>query len=309
MQNKTQDFMIKGNIFNIIRCSLNDGYGIRTVVYFKGCNLRCKWCHNPEGLTAKRQIMFYAHKCINCGRCINICPKLCHKMDNGMHIINFKNCILCGKCVEICPDNALQLMGKEYLAEELLAEINKDKAYYFETGGVTFSGGECLLQIDFLQEILYLCKEKGINTALETAISVPWENIERILPLVDMFIVDLKIMDSEIHKKYIGKDNFLILENIKKLSYEHNNIRIRIPLIPQINDNDDNLTKSCEFINSIGSGIKEIELLKYNNLAESKYKAIDIPYTVFSKESQNDIDYKKKKDICRTILNNNIKVI
>ena len=170
--------LIKATIFDIVRGSYVDGPGIRTTVFFKGCNLKCKWCHNPESQSPKKQVLFYKDKCTGCGTCKVVCP------------YNFNECDFCGKCALLCPNNAREICGKEYTVEEVLTEILKDKDYYCKTGGVTFSGGECMLQIDFLLEILKQCKQNGIHTAVDTAGNVPWDNFQRIIPYVDLFLYD-----------------------------------------------------------------------------------------------------------------------
>ena len=197
---------MKATIFDIERNSHVDGPGIRTIVFFKGCNLRCTWCHNPESQSGKQQMMFYKDKCKGCGKCKEFCPN------------HLENCDLCGNCTFYCPVDARKVCGKEYAVDEVFAEIIKDKSYYDNSGGgVTFSGGECMLQIDFLAEILKKCKENGIHTAVDTAGHIPFERFEKILPHTDLFLYEIKMFDSEMHKKYVGVDNELILENLKKM--------------------------------------------------------------------------------------------
>lgn len=284
---------VSATITNISRGSLHDGPGIRTVVYFKGCGLSCKWCHNPETLSPQKQILYIKSKCIHCGKCVELCPQH-HKIQGNDMAFLREGCAACGKCAAGCPSLALSLCGEEKTVPELFEEIIKDQHYYTESGGgVTFSGGECLLHSQFIAEIAKICKDNKIHTAVESAFYVPWENVEKVLPFVDLFFADLKIPDPEKHRKFTGQDNSLIIENITKLSNEHSNIILRIPVILGVNDSDDDINAFAEIINTFGEGIKEIELLKYNHLAESKYDIVGKDYTKFADRSQTDEEMKK----------------
>ena len=252
---------MKATIFDIERNSYVDGPGIRTTVFFKGCNLKCRWCHNPESQSPKPQMMFYKDKCKGCGKCKEICPTP-------------NRCTLCGKCTIYCPVDARKVCGREYTVDEVFAEVIKDKAYYDNSGGgVTFSGGECMLQIDFLAEILKKCKENGIHTAVDTAGHIPFESFEKILPYTDLFLYDIKIFDSQKHKQYVGVSNELILENLKKLFERKAKLWIRIPIIPDVNDSIEEIQKIKDFLKTIGTAQK-IELLPYHAMGENKYRAI-----------------------------------
>ena len=265
---------VKPLIFSITRTSLHDGNGIRTVVYFKGCNMRCRWCHNPEGLCKEKQIIFSASKCIGC----NICTSICPNVNTG--IVDRSECIACGRCTEACPVNALSVAGKDMSEDDIMQVVLKDREYYEKSGGgVTFSGGECLLYPDFLASLLKRCKKEKIHTLVESAFNVPWENIEKVIPYTDMFYVDIKHMDSKVHKQYTGCPNNLILENLEKLSLCTKNFLIRTPVIPRVNDDSENILKTEEFANRLGVGT---ERLKYNNLAGSKYESLSMPYEDFS---------------------------
>lgn len=285
-------------ITNISRCSLHDGPGVRTVIYFKGCALRCKWCHNPETLSARKQILYTATKCIHCGKCLALCPEH-HKISGDEMVFLREGCTLCGKCVENCPSLALNLCGEEKTVNELLEEIQKDAHYYYSSGGgVTFSGGECLLYPEFVSQIAQKCKESGIHTAVESAFFVPWENIERVLPFIDLLFADLKIPDPKKHLEYTGKDNKLIIDNIQMLSNKHDNIILRIPVIPGVNDTEKDLDGFAKIVKSFGSGIKGIELLKYNNLAEAKYIFTGKEYVKFADRSQT---YEEMTKLCSVL--------
>jgi pyruvate formate lyase activating enzyme len=222
-------------------------------------------------------MMFYKDKCTLCGKCKEICPSK-------------DNCTLCGKCTLYCPVDARKVCGREYTVDEVFTEIIKDKAFYDNSdGGVTFSGGECMLQVDFLLEILKKCKENGIHTAVDTAGYVPFESFEKILPFTDLFLYDIKAFDSEVHKKYVGVSNGLILENLKKLFENNAKIWVRIPIIPTVNDSLDEMKKIKDFLDNSGKPEK-IELLPYHAMGENKYKAIGVTGVTFeapSVESMN----------------------
>ena len=254
--------MNKAIFFDIQRNSFVDGPGIRTAVFFKCCNLKCDWCHNPVSQSAKPQMMFYKDKCTGCGKCKSVCP------------YHLEQCELCGKCTLYCPVDARKVCGKEHTVDEVLKEVLKDKAFYETSGGgVTFSGGECMLQIDFLAEILKKCKENGIHTAVDTAGHIPFESFEKILPYTDLFLYDIKIFDSQKHKQYVGVGNELILENLKKLFERKAKLWIRIPIIPDVNDSIEEIQKIKDFLKTIGTPEK-IELLPYHAMGENKYRAI-----------------------------------
>lgn len=258
-------------IFNIERNSFVDGPGIRTVVFFKGCNLKCKWCHNPESWSKKPQMLFYKDKCTGCGACKSVCPN------------RLQACTLCGKCTRFCPNEARQICGKKYTVDEVLAEVKKDKIFYETSGGgVTFSGGECMLQTVFLTELLQKCKENGISTAVDTAGCVPWESFEKILPYTDLFLYDIKCMTTELHKEWTGQDNRLILQNLAKLlRFCPEKVHIRIPLLKDVNDTDKEVEQILAFFNCYGKP-QEVKLLPYHRLGQSKYAAVNVPFVEYA---------------------------
>ena len=265
---------MQGNLFDIQRFSIHDGPGIRTTVFFKGCNLHCAWCHNPESQSSVPQMMFYKNKCIGCGKCKEKCPN------------ELEKCELCGKCTIYCPHDARDICGKEYTVDEVLREILKDKKFYENSGGgVTFSGGECMLQIEFLTELLKSCKENGIHTAVDTAGHVSFETFEKIIPYTDLFLYDVKCFDSEKHKKYTGVPNELILDNLKKLLTTDTAVWVRIPIIPTVNDTAEEMKKIKEYILSCGKP-KKVELLPYHSLGEHKYEALGKNLHSFSVPSE-----------------------
>lgn len=264
----------KGMIFDIQRFSVSDGPGIRTTVFFKGCNLKCVWCHNPESQSSASEMLFYKNKCVNCGKCKELCAN------------SLEKCSLCGKCVIECQAEARTIAGKEYTADEVVRELVKDKRLYENSGGgVTFSGGECMLQTDFLTELLKRCKEEGLHTALDTAGHIPFEYFERIMPYTDLFLYDVKCFDAEIHKRYTGVTNELILENLKKLLHLKTPIWVRIPIIPSVNDSIAEMKKIKSLFDLFGQP-KKIELLPYHAIGNSKYEAMNKEYPIFSVPSK-----------------------
>lgn len=273
---------MNGIIFDIQRSSVVDGPGIRTTVFLKGCNLRCKWCHNPESQSFKHQMMFYKDKCTGCGKCKEVCPN------------NLEKCDFCGKCVLYCPHDARQICGKEYTADEVVKEVAKDKIFYETSGGgVTFSGGECMIQLDFLEEVLKKCKENEIHTAVDTAGNVSWESFERILPYTDLFLYDVKCFSDELHKEGTAVSNKQILENLKKLSESFSgDIIIRIPVIPGFNDSMEELNKIADMLKSIRH--TSVELMPYHRMGENKYTALDMEYTTYEVPPKEKMEEYKK---------------
>lgn len=271
---------MKGMLFDIEHGSFVDGPGIRTTVFFKGCNLRCAWCHNPESQSRKPQMMYYKDKCNGCGKCKEVCKNELIKCD------------LCGKCELYCPQNARKIIGREYSVDEVFDEIVKDKEFIENSdGGITFSGGECMLQIDFLYEILEKCKKEGLHTAVDTAGNVPFEYFEKIMPLTDLFIYDVKAYSSDIYKKWVGVENKLILENLSKLSY-NNKVWVRIPVIPSVNDSEKEMTLIRNFLQN-KSNIEKIELLPFHKMGENKYYALGreyVPFDVPNKEKMEKLN-------------------
>ena len=271
-------------LFDIQRGSLVDGRGVRTTVFFRGCNLRCAWCHNPESQSGEKSIFHYAEKCTRCGKCTLSCA------ENAIVFgkTDYKKCSFCGKCELVCPNEALKLCGRDYSEEELFSVIEKDKAFYESSGGgVTFSGGECMLYLDELKTILKLCKENGIHTAVDTAGNVSWESFDKILPYTDLFLYDIKTMDTEIHKKYIGTGNERILANLKKLFESHANVWIRVPVIGGVNDTIEEMTAIRDFLGIYSP--QKIELLPFHHLGDNKYAALSIDKPNFSTPGEEEM--------------------
>jgi len=262
-------------VFDIQRASFVDGPGIRTTVFFKGCNLRCAWCHNPESQSAVVEMLFHENRCTKCGKCKVMCP------------YSFEKCIFCGRCALYCPRDAREICGKEYTVEEVMREVIKDEAIYESSGGgVTFSGGECMLQIDFLEAVLKACKSRGIHTAVDTAGHLPFDYFERVIPFTDLFLYDVKCFDSEKHEKYTGVGNELILSNLEKLLKTGRDVWVRIPIIPTVNDSEEEMLSIKKYLLSCGYP-ERVELLPYHALGEHKYAALGKNAQIFSAPSED----------------------
>ena len=277
---------VTATIFNISRGSFHDGPGVRTVVYLKGCPLSCAWCHNPEGQNPLPELSYIKRKCIGCGRCVLACPNAALTIDAGLVSVDFSKCLACGACVKACPSGALVLLGEEMSPGQLMETLLRDRVYFERSGGgVTFSGGECLLFPDFMCGILGLCRKAGIHTLIETTMEVSFETLCRVLPLCDMVYVDVKLFDSAAHKAQTGRGNERILKNLGAAAALNENITVRVPLIPGVNDSWENLLKTCEF--ALRCGAKGVEILRYNNLAGGKYEAIGRRMKSFRGEPQS----------------------
>jgi len=279
--------MTIGIIFNIQRYSIHDGPGIRTTVFLKGCPLNCWWCQNPESQLSGQEMLFWGVRCIGCGACSTICPSNAIQIKNGIPVTEKEKCILCGKCTEKCPALAREMIGKKLTTEEVTKEIEKDLVFYEESGGgVTFSGGEPLGQSEFLEGLLNGCREKKIHTAVDISGYISWRILKKIIPKVDLFLYDLKIMDSERHKKYTGVFNEIILENLKKLSSVHNNIFIRFPVIPGINDDYQNIKETGEFLSSLK--IAQVNILPYHYIGIDKYRRLGRNYKLVTTQPPSE---------------------
>ena len=240
-----------GMIFDIQRFSVHDGPGIRTTVFMKGCPLRCRWCHNPEGLSVAPQVQFLQEECIGCGRC------------GGARTES---------AALGCPSGALKILGKEWAPEALLEAVLADREFYEPDGGATFSGGECLLQHRFVAHMLRLLKEQGVHTAVDTCGAVPWEAFEAVLPYCDTFLYDVKTADLDLHKRYTGQDNVQILQNLRELSRRGADLRIRIPVIPGVNDSPDEIRAIGAILAPLS--VRSVTLIPYHTLGKSKYATL-----------------------------------
>lgn len=268
--------MTKVNIVQIKRFAVHDGDGIRTTVFFKGCPLKCLWCHNPETLSLKRQLAFYSHKCVMCGKCKKICS--CHIFSQNTHMIDREKCTVCGKCAAVCPQNALEIFGKEMSTDDICTTLLKDIDFYNESdGGITLSGGECLLQSEACFEILKTMKQNGINTAVDTCGFVPRLAINKVMPYTDTFLYDIKAIDEDVHIKCTGQSNKMILDNLVYLDSCGAKSEIRIPYIPGCNNGQ--INKIGKFLSGLSHVIR-VRVLPYHNYAASKYAALNINNTL-----------------------------
>lgn len=266
---------MKTYITDIQRFSLRDGDGIRTSVFFKGCNMSCPWCHNPETLKNNPELIFYNTKCIGCGKCFEACPAAAHKNIDGNHVIDRDLCTNCGKCTDICYAEALKMCGKEMTVEEIMSQIRQDIPYYKNSGGgVTLSGGEVLCNKEFAMALAKACRKENINVAIESNISFPWEYAKELFDVCDLIMCDIKIFDDEKHKAMTGVSNKNVLENIKRLDELGKPIIVRTPLIPGATDDMENLCAIAYYIKDM-KNLARYEILNFNPLGEGKYKGLD----------------------------------
>ena len=267
-------------ISNLQRFSLDDGPGIRTTVFFKGCNLRCAWCHNPECISGGHTLQLLQDACTGCGGCVSACRQGVHHIDqNGRHHLDRSLCVGCGACAYQCTHGALTLIGTRYEPESLLRELLKDRRYYETSGGgVTFSGGEPLLHPDYLVRMLELCRGAGLHTAVDTAGCVPFPVLERVLPLADLFLYDIKLWTSERHQAATGVPNQLILENLRRLTDAGGAVYLRTPIIPGYNDDLEELGCIARFLADLPARgqVQKIQLLPYHNYGVGKYVSIGL---------------------------------
>lgn len=271
--------METGRIFNIQKCSIRDGRGMRTSVFFKGCGLHCLWCANPEGISFEPEITLNPQNCIACNGCMRNCPTGASRLDeNGAPVYQRDQCTSCGRCADLCPTEARKLNGQDYTVEQLFKRIYQDRFYFQHSGGgVTFTGGEALMQPEFLLAISKKCREYGVNVAIETCGCGDYEKFAPCLDYIDFIYFDLKHMDSEQHQKWTGQRNERILENLRRISQHGNEIIVRTPVIPGINDSEENIRETARFILPLAS-VQKYELLAYHKLGVNKYKLLGKPY-------------------------------
>lgn len=272
---RLQFLLVSAVIFDIQRNSYVDGPGIRTAVFIKGCHLDCAWCHNPEGRLGSIQRMWYDNKCTRCGRCAAKCPvdaiQISH--DDGTPFCDSTRCTHCGRCTFFCPHDAIAICGKRMTVDEVFSEVVKDTPYYETSGGgVTVSGGECLLHPQFTADFLAKCKESNIHTAVDIAGDVPWEHFEQVLPYTDLFLYDIKCITADLHRRYTGIDNTRLLENFKKLLSLNCLVTVRIPMIPECNANDAEFPIIAAFLRKYPP--QSVELLPYHAMGENKFRAL-----------------------------------
>ena len=266
--------MQRGLVFNIQKYSVQDGPGIRTTVFLKGCPLCCAWCHNPEGVSPKREILVVETRCLACGECRRACPFGASVAGDGMLPTRLEPCTLCEACAEACPTGARQVVGRDLSVAEVLREVQQDRVFYEDScGGVTFSGGEPLSQAEFLLALLDACRTRGLHTAVDTCGFGCTEHLLAAARLTDLFLFDLKFMDEARHREYCGVSNGPILENLRRLDQIHDHIWLRVPLIPGVNDSGENLEAIARFAASI-HGVRQVNLLPYHHLGRQKFRRL-----------------------------------
>ncbi|GAA0121984.1 choline TMA-lyase-activating enzyme [Clostridium faecium] len=276
----------KATIFNIQKYNMYDGEGIRTLVFFQGCPLRCKWCANPEGLMKKHRVMLKNNLCVNCGACVSVCPVSIHTIskETQKHEVNHDiDCIGCGKCKEACLKSAISIIGETKTISELLEIIEEDRTFYeMSGGGVTLGGGEVLMQPEAATSLLMACKQAGINTAIETCGYTKLETILKVAEFVDLFLFDIKNINSDKHFQLTGVRNEQILENLQELLRRKYNVKIRMPLLKGINDSQDEIEKTMEFLTPYKDykNFKGIDLLPYHKMGVNKYNQLGMEYPI-----------------------------
>ena len=271
----------KALISNIQNYSTKDGPGIRTTVFFTGCNLKCVWCSNPELIEPGIKVMYFENRCRRCGKCAETAVNNSIILTESGCEIDREKCTNIEECIEVCPYEAYEKSGYEISAQDLYNKLIRDKIFFEQSGGgVTFSGGEAGLQYEFLSEIGAELQKDNIHTALDTAGLITWEKLEKAINSMNMVLFDIKAYDSRLHRKYTGAGNELILENIKKTADKNKELIIRMIIVPGMNDNMEDIKKRISFIKELGSAVKQIDILKYHNLGEGKYKSLGMIYSV-----------------------------
>jgi pyruvate formate lyase activating enzyme len=259
-----------GLIFDIQRFCLHDGPGIRTTVFLKGCPLRCRWCHNPEGMAPAPVLSFQSRRCVACRRCVEACRRGAHVVDDGGHTVERARCAVCGACASVCPAGAIEMVGRDATVEDVLTEALADRPFYEASGGgITLSGGEPLAQPDFVAELLAAAHAEGLHGCLDTCGFAPWESFRRVADLVDLFLYDVKGVDDARHRENTGVSNCLILENLRRLHDGGSAVRLRWPIIPGFTDDPGEWEALVDLATSL-ERIEGVELMPWHGLARGK---------------------------------------
>lgn len=275
-----QDNEISGQVTTIQRFSLHDGPGIRTTVFLQGCNMACAWCHNPETITLTPVLQYDATRCIGCLHCVNTCSTGAHGFEHGCHVFDRSKCTGCAACAAVCFHEALEMSGRAMTVAAVMEEIMADEDYYRNSGGgVTLSGGESTLQPEFVRALLRACRARGLHTAIESNLLVSWERLRSLMELTDLLMFDVKLLDSEKHRKWTGAPNEVILANVAKLAALGLPVIVRTPIIPGVNDEESVITEISELVSRLPA-LQYYELLPYNPLAESKYSRLGKSYAM-----------------------------
>ncbi len=291
---------MKGLISQIQHYSTKDGLGIRTTVFFMGCNLHCKWCANPETILPGKKIMYHKQKCMGCGTCVQAAPPSSIRLTEEGCVIDRKLCTNLSDMVDICPYDAYEERGQEIGVEELRRKLNRDIIFYRSSGGgVTFSGGEACQQRDFLLEVMRLLKEDGIHMALDTAGNWEYERVLPLLELADLILYDIKAFDSGLHRACTGVGNERILENARKIAGMKKNMHIRLVLVPGVNDQREDVLERFRFVRSLGDAVRQTDLLPYHRLGVGKYQALGIPYELLEIQEYSEDQVEKLKELAK----------
>lgn len=289
----------KATIFNVQKYNMYDGPGVRTLIFFQGCPLRCKWCANPEGMIKKYRVMFKSNSCVNCGACVSVCPVGIHTISNESlkHEVNRNiECIGCRKCVDACLNSALSIVGEVKTISELVEIVEEDRAFYEASGGgVTLGGGEVLMQPEAASSLLMACKQEGINTAIETCGYAKLESVLKVAEFTDLFLFDIKHINSDKHFELTGVRNEQILENLKELLRRKYKVKIRMPLLKGVNDRKEDIEDIIKFLIPFKDykNFKGIDLLPYHKMGVNKYKQLGIEYPIEGDPSLSNEDLNK----------------
>lgn len=270
--------LVIGTVFDIRRYSIHDGPGIRTAVFFKGCPLACPWCHNPESRGYEPELIFRTNRCILCDDCLEACPHQAVRRVQDEILIDRGRCRISGSCAVACPAEALEVVGRKLTVDQVMAEVGRDRVFYEQSdGGVTFTGGEPLAQPQFLLALLMACRGRGLHTTVDTSGFATWAVLDRVRPYVDLFLYDLKLMEDERHRKWTAMSNSMILSNLQRLARSNQNLVVRIPIIPGINDDAENLRQTGRFLADLPTR-PSVELLPYHDIATAKYAGLGLDY-------------------------------